>query len=586
MAEEIPSVRLDSARPGGRSFSFHDLAGELTARSVEEVIPALTQVERAVAGGLHAAGFLAYEAAPAFDPRLLTRPADPALPLLWFGLFREKRAVAPPPLAPAASATIGPFEPSVAPADYRDAVLRILEWIAAGDCYQVNHTFRLSANFAGSEAALYDRLCRAQRAEFCSHLRLPRFSILSTSPELFFRWTGDQLELRPMKGTRRRGRWAEEDEARAAELVASPKERAENLMIVDLLRNDAGRVAEFGSVQVPRLFEVERYPTVHQMTSTVTARTRLGTTLTDVLRALFPSGSVTGAPKIRTTEIIAELEESPRGVYTGAIGFVSPGEAVFSVAIRTLVLDRARGAVELGVGSGITADAEPTAEHRECLGKAGFVRYQPRDFRLLESLRFETGVGYPRLAGHLARLAASARYFDFAFDADRVTGALIAHGTRLGAGVHKVRLLLAPDGALEVESAEIPARSACARVAVSADPVDERDPFLYHKTTLREGYRARAAAHPDCDDVLLVNRRGELTEATTANLVVRLEGALCTPPLDAGLLPGVLRQSLLADGTLRERRLRPEELRGAQGVYLINSVRGWREAVVDLATLG
>jgi para-aminobenzoate synthetase/4-amino-4-deoxychorismate lyase len=253
---------------------------------------------------------------------------------------------------------------------------------------------------------------------------------------------------------------------------------------------------------------------------------------------------------------------------------------VFSVAIRTVVLDRGAGAAELGVGSGITADSDPEAEYRECLGKGGFVHHRPRAFRLLESLRFEHGAGYPRLAGHLARLAASARYFDFPCDAARVTEALHAHGAGLEAGVHKVRLLLGAGGEIEVESAPIPAEAGRARVAIAEEPVDERDPFLYHKTTLRDAYRERAGAHPDRDDVLLVNRRGELTESTTANLVVRLDGVLHTPPLECGLLPGVLRQRLLASGALRERRIRAEELRRAEGIWLINSVRGWREAVL------
>jgi para-aminobenzoate synthetase/4-amino-4-deoxychorismate lyase len=233
------------------------------------------------------------------------------------------------------------------------------------------------------------------------------------------------------------------------------------------------------------------------------------------------------------------------------------------------------------VGSGITADSDPAAEHRECLGKAEFVRYRPREFRLLESLRFEWGVGYPHLAGHLARLAASARYFDFACDADAVAAALAAHGAGLDAGVHKVRVLLARGGEIEVESETIPAEALRVRVGIAEEPVDERDPFLYHKTTLREPYRKRAATRPDCDDVLLVNRRGELTESTTANLVLRLDGALFTPPLGAGLLPGVMREELLADGTLRERVIFPADLGQAEAIYLINSVRGWREA--DLA---
>jgi para-aminobenzoate synthetase/4-amino-4-deoxychorismate lyase len=583
MSEVVPSVRLDSSRPDGRSISFHKLELEVEARALGDVLPALAEVEAGVARGLHAAGFLTYEAAPTFDPHLAAHAPRPDTPLLWFGLFRERREHGPMPVLSdaqlAAPSSIGPFRPSTDRARYERDVARIQDWIAAGDSYQVNHTIRLTADFDGDEDALYARLAAAQRADFCAHIRLPGVSILSASPELFFRWTGGRLELRPMKGTRGRGRWPEEDDARAAELVASPKERAENLMIVDLLRNDAGRIAEFGTVRVPRLFDVERYPTVHQMTSTVEATTRPGTTLTDLLRALFPSGSVTGAPKVRTSEIIAELEGGPRGVYTGAIGFVSPGEAVFSVAIRTLLLDRTAGRVELGVGSGITADSEPGAEYRECLAKAEFARAVPRDFQLLESLRFQTGGGYSLLAGHLARIGASARYFNFPWDEGEVATALDAHGAGLGAGVHKVRLLLGRGGELAVESEPIAAGAGGrVRVGIAAEPVDESDRFLFHKTTLRGVYRDRAAAHPDLDDVLLVNRRGELTESTTSNLVVKLGGELFTPPLEAGLLPGVLRTALLADGTIRERTVRPDELRRAEAIYLINSVRGWREA--------
>ncbi|HEX2187403.1 MAG TPA: chorismate-binding protein, partial [Longimicrobiaceae bacterium] len=422
-------------------------------------------------------------------------------------------------------------------------------------------------------------LCRGQRSAYCALLRLGATSVVSASPELFFRWADGELELRPMKGTRPRGRWEEEDEALAAELAASPKERAENLMIVDLLRNDAGRVSEWGSVRVPRLFETERYETVHQLTSTVRSRVLPGAGLTDVLRALFPCGSVTGAPKVRTMQLIRELEPGPRGVYTGAVGFVSPGETVFSVAIRTLLVDRERGRAELGVGSGITWDADAAAEYRECLDKARFAAAPAADFELLETLLHEPGGGFFLLDGHLERMASSARRFGFRWDAERARAAL--HGAVSGDGPLRVRLLLARDGGTRVETHPLaPEPAGPARVALSARPVDSRDPFLHHKTTRREVYTTRAAERPDCDDVILVNERGEVTESTLASVVARLDGALWTPPREAGLLPGVFRRHLLESGEIRERTLRPEDLRAAEELWLVNSVRRWRRAVL------
>lgn len=353
-------------------------------------------------------------------------------------------------------------------------------------------------------------------------------------------------------------------------------------MIVDLLRNDAGRVSEWGSVRVPRLFETERYETVHQLTSTVRSRTLPGTGLVDVLRALFPCGSVTGAPKVRTMQVIRELEQGPRGVYTGAVGFVSPGEAVFSVGIRTLLVDHARGTAELGVGSGITFDADAAAEYRECLDKARFATGQSStDFELLETLLHEPGAGLFLLDGHLARMASSARYFGFRWDEPRVRAALADAVSGPSDGPLRVRCLVTRDGDVRVET--VPSASgttAPARVAISARPVDSRDPYLFHKTTRREVYTTRAAERPDCDDVLLVNERGEVTESTIANVVARIGGALWTPPREAGLLAGVFRRHLLDLGEIRERTLCPEDLAAADEIWLVNSVRRWWPAVL------
>jgi para-aminobenzoate synthetase/4-amino-4-deoxychorismate lyase len=583
-ASAEPLVRFDSLDParGPRSLRFSGHRGTLVADGLADVLPVLRRVEEAVARGLHAAGFLTYEAAPAFDAALVTHPPDPRLPLAWFALFATREEVPALVGIPDEPFTLGAWEPSLGAEAYARRVGRIREWIAAGDTYQVNFTLRLAAAFAGSDLGLYGALCRAQRSAYGALLRIGDLSVVSASPELFFRWAEGELELRPMKGTRPRGRWEDEDAALAAELVASPKERAENLMIVDLLRNDAGRVSEWGSVHVPRLFETERYETVHQLTSTIRSRTRPGTSLSDVLRALFPCGSVTGAPKVRTTEIIRELEDGPRGVYTGAIGFVSPGETAFSVGIRTLLVDRARGRAELGVGSGITYDAGAEAEYQECLDKARFASHPPADFELLETLLWEPGGGWFLLEGHLERTASSARYFGFRFDEAHARAALADAVSGPTDGPLRVRLLAARDGAVRVETFPLaPQPEAPARVALSARPVDSRDPFLCHKTTRREVYTTRAAERPDVDDVILVNERGEVTESTVANVVARIDGSLWTPQREAGLLPGVFRRHLLETGEIRERALRPEDLWAAEEVWLINSVRRWRRA--DLA---
>jgi para-aminobenzoate synthetase / 4-amino-4-deoxychorismate lyase len=584
-------VRFDSLDPqrGARSFRFAGLREVVRADRMEDVLPAMRAVEAAVARGLHAAGFVAYEAAPAFDAALVTHPPDPRLPLVWFAIYDERVEVDPDVEeddAASAGFDLGEWRLEVSEAEYRERVERIRGLIEAGDSYQVNYTVRLRAPFGGDDLALYQRLRRAQRSAYCAFLRFDATSILSASPELFFRWADGELELRPMKGTRPRGRWPEEDQALAAELAAAPKDRAENLMIVDLLRSDAGRVSEFGSVRVERMYEVERYETVHQMTSTIRSDVRPGVRLSDLFRALFPCGSVTGAPKVRTSEIIAELEEGPRGVYCGAVGFASPGEAVFSVAIRTVVVDRERGEAELGVGSGITYDSDAAAEYRECRAKAEFTRREPNDFRLLETMLWEPGAGFFLLAGHLDRLSASAAYFGFRCDLADVRQRLDAAASSAPDRPHRVRLLLDRDGRIEVECTPLAHPSSSEspeplRVAIGAEPVDSREPLLYHKTTRRDLYQRAAASRPDRDDVLLLNERGELTESTIANLVVEMGGARWTPPLACGLLPGVFRAELLRRGEVRERVLRPGDLRRADALWLVNSVRKWVPAVVD-----
>ena len=560
------------------AMKFSCLVEEITAQTLDGVLPALRRIESAVAAGNHAAGFLSYEAAAGVDPDLTTRPAG-ALPLLWFGIYSQRNEMAPPELAAGEQYAAWEWVPSLSAVGYRHAVAAIREYIAAGDCYQVNFTMPLRFRFSGSPFRYYRDLCRSQRTSYSACLDLGRYCILSVSPELFFRLDRGVLTVRPMKGTAPRGRWVEEDELFARQLRESAKERAENLMIVDLLRNDLGRVSRSGTVVARSLFDVEPFETVHQMTSTVTSEINPGTGLVELMQALFPCGSVTGAPKKRSMEVIAELEQYPRGLYTGCIGYISPGmeEAVFSVAIRSLVIDRQSGAGELGVGSGITWDSDAEAEFGECLAKGLFAQNIRPEFKLIESLLFEEGEGFFLLEQHLARLERSARYFSFTLDRGKVLHSLEEACGGLN-GRCKVRLELSRDGSFVIE-VEPPGRGGIpgsGQICLAAERVDSSDPFLYHKTSNRELYRRETGRKPDCADVVFLNERGEITEGANNNIVIRQGKELLTPKIESGLLPGTFRQFLLGSGEISERIITFHDLESADEIYLINSVRKWR----------
>ncbi|NJC87836.1 MAG: aminodeoxychorismate synthase component I [Desulfuromonas sp.] len=575
-----PLALFESFLPGpeGRSFRFDGLERVLTARTVAEVAPLLAEVERAVTAGRHAAGLVAFEAAPGLDPALPVHLPE-ALPLAWFGLFAERHEVTAGATTVPGACRLAMLPPAWSESRYTAAFRAVKEYIAAGDSYQVNLTFRQRLRFAGEPFSLYRRLCADQPAAFCAWLDLGEMVIASASPELFFVRQGHAIAMRPMKGTAPRGLDTADDLRRREELATAPKEQAENLMIVDLVRNDLGRVAATGSVAVPQLFAVESYPTLHQMTSTVTARLRDGVGLVDIFRALFPCGSVTGAPKRRSMAIIKELENGPRGPYCGAIGFVSPGdEAVFSVAIRTAALDVRRGAGEMGIGSGVTADAEAAAEYRECLQKAAFLACNAEPLQLIETLPWDEPQGYALLERHLRRLAASAAELGFACDLDAVRRQLLT-AAPTGTGRHKVRLLLAADGIITVTAVPLTQRESAAtpaRVTLATAPIDSREPLLRHKTTWRPWYDGVLERHPGYLDVLFCNESGEVTEGTIHNLVVEREGRLVTPPVACGLLPGTLRGELVERGILAEEIVTRQELLAARRLWLINSVRGWR----------
>ncbi len=558
----------------GQWLHFSDPLRVLTTADPAEIPRLLSEIESLVAErGLFAAGFLSYEAASAFDEALVVRPSS-AFPLLWFGLY--ERPSPSSSLEGRATYQVGEWQPSVIRADYSAAIDRIKEYIALGATYQVNYTYRLCAPFQGDPWGLFVDLVRAQEPAYAAYIDVGSHVICSASPELFFELNGDELRARPMKGTVERGRTLEEDRAKARWLYHSEKNRAENVMIVDMIRNDMGRVGEIGSVAVPRLFDVERYPTLWQMTSTVTSRT--GASLADIMAALFPCASITGAPKVSTMGIIAELETSPRGVYTGCIGYLGPErQAQFNVAIRTVVVDRARMQAEFGVGGGIVWDSGTESEYAESLTKAQILFERRPLFQLLESLLWTPDEGYFLLGEHLDRLANSAAYFGYECDAGQLRDDLLAFAAALPTMCHKVRLLLDRDGQASLEASAVGATGP-AVVGLAKTQVDSEDVFLFHKTTNREAYQMARSDCPECDDVLLWNERGELTESTTANVVVDLEGDLVTPPVSSGLLAGTFRNHLLTTGIIRERVVRLSDLDGCQAIYLINSVRKWREA--------
>lgn len=523
----------------------------------------------------HAAGFLAYEAGHALEPRLapLRRAADQGgLPLFWFALFEICEMIDADSLLPGgASAWAGRPRPLVGRAAYETAVAEAKAYIRAGDIYQANVTFGAEVATAGDPIALYAALRRRAGAGHGGLVFTGAQWVLSFSPELFFSLREGRLTARPMKGTATRGGSAKEDQAAKAALRASPKQQAENLMIVDLLRNDLSRVSKPGTVKVPELFTVETYPTVHQMTSTIVAEMEPGLGPVDVIKAIFPCGSITGAPKIRAMEIIAALEQAPRGIYTGSIGRLAPdGEAEFNVAIRTLAIKAGESRAVMGLGSGIVADSVPAEEWRECLAKGAFVE-TGRSFDLIETMRFDSHEGIDNLERHLIRMKRSAEALGFTFDRHDARNELQAATFRLREPT-MLRLLLSRTGTIAIESRPLPEPPAGkVEVAVAPLPMDKDDFRLRHKTTDRLLYD-EARASGGAFETLFVDPEGFLTEGSFTHLFVRRHGRLLTPPLSRGLLPGILREQLIEEGRAVEADLRPADL--GKGFFIGNSLRG------------
>jgi len=567
-------------------LAFGEPRERLRAMALDDVVPLLARVDALARAGAWCVGYLCYEAAGAFDEAFETHaPADASRPLASFAVYD-----APLPEADfdaVESATVhwtgGPRR-----GEFDATIALILRAIADGEVYQVNATAPLTGTLQGDPLALFAALRRAQPNAYAACLdfgtgQAADDRILSVSPELFFDWRADRLLARPMKGTAPRGATPAEDAAQSALLRSAAKERAENLMIVDLLRNDLSRIAEPHSVRVPRLFHTEAWPTVWQMSSDVVATTRAGTTLPDVFGALFPCGSITGAPKVQAMRLIRALEPEPRGVYCGAIGVVQPGgAATFNVPIRTLALRTQGGATQVrcGIGSGITADATAAGEWDEWRHKRAFVDRASQAFELLETLRLDEGE-FVDAEAHLARLVEAARHFAFAPPLDAARATLAGLRTAHASGPWRVRLLADRAGVTRAQAFALAPTPASVRVRLAERPLAGSDgEFVRFKTTQRAHYDAFAPTDPGVFDTLLWNGRGELTEFTRGNVALRLSGRWLTPALGCGLLPGIARARLLREGVVEEAVLSRDDLARADGVAFFNSLRGWLDVVL------
>ncbi|MHB8090401.1 MAG: aminodeoxychorismate synthase component I [Syntrophales bacterium] len=564
----------------GQWLQFSNPLAVLKAETLSAVVPLLAEVDNFVERkGFFAAGWIGYEASAAFDSALHTHPAT-AFPLACFGIFKHPPIIRKMPAAGSAYPLEG-WRPSVSQEQYAQAIARIREHIAAGDTYQVNYTLRLWSKFHEDPWNFFLNACGDAR--YGAFIEAPPYYICSASPELFFSLKGKRIFSKPMKGTAPRGRTTAEDSENSLFLHNSEKNRAENVMIVDMIRNDIGKIAEFGSVDVPRLYEIEKYPTVLQMTSTVEAVT--AASLSEIMKALFPCASITGAPKAKTMEIIAALETAPRNIYTGTIGYYGPGRrALFNVAIRTTLIDTATGRAEYGVGGGIVWDSTTDDEYEECLTKARVILdpISPVPFSLLETLLWTPAEGFFLQSRHVERLKDAAEYFIYPFAERQILENLHAAVSGLSSGEYRVRLLLAQDGKIECQTVtlEKPATCGSVRVQLAKEPVSSRNPFLFHKTTRREVYEQAKNSFPDADDVILWNEKSEITESCIANVVILKEGRLVTPPVSCGLLNGVYRAQLLAEDKITEEIISINDMKNAKQIFLINSVRKWREAVL------
>jgi len=610
-----------------RSFLFFNPTKIISCYKSEDIENAFLELEFFISKGYYAAGFVSYEAGYMFEDVLKKHIHNTSVfPLMWFGIYKKPVIYRHNKKidilnAKDAKYSITNFHANVSKGEYIDNVRRIKDFIKKGDTYQVNYTFKYKFDFKGSLYGFYSSLKGNQSVSYSGLIKTPEFSLVSLSPELFFRKKKDMLEVRPMKGTINRGRYTEEDTRNAAILKNCFKNRSENVMIVDLLRNDLGRISKPGTVKTVKLFEVEKYETLLQMISIVKSRLKKDIGIYDIFKAIFPSGSVTGAPKIRTMAIIKMLEKEPRNIYTGCIGFIAPNkEAIFNVAIRTVLIDNKTNNGELGIGSGIVYDSLPVKEFEECKLKANFITQKENNFKLIETILWygsskfpltltlppsprlrRTGSpegrgkgeganlrlsrkGYFLLHLHLDRLAKSAEYFGFKFDKEYISRELRKLKKRFKDGSnYKIRLLLTKDGGIELFFDKINNITTFDRARFSDKKTHSKDTFLYHKTTNRKLYdeEYKRWNKKGYFDIIFTNEKNQVTEGAISNIIIKKGRRYYTPPVECGLLNGVYRRYLLSKrAPLKEKILYKKDIKEADEIYLVNSVR--QMAMVNL----
>ena len=568
----------------------------VTTTRYDQVCCKLEELDRWIQAGYWVAGFMSYEAGYVFDDFNFAKP-DIFLPLMWFGVFDKPLTIpyTPPKTlqwlddcAKTYPYQLTNFTDNLSEDEYIHAITEIKRYLSQGDIYQANFTFRHHFNLSGSPFGLFCNLHQSQAVGYGAYISLPDHAIISFSPELFFKSNGREIIVKPMKGTAQRGLWYKQDIAMQRQLRSCKKNQAENVMIVDLLRNDLGKICKNGSILTSRIFETVRYETLFQMISTVNGTLRENCQYSDIFRHIFPSGSVTGAPKIRAMEIIRELETSPRGIYTGSIGYISPnGTAQFNVAIRTVHVDKKTGAATLGIGSGIVADSDPIGEYNECFLKSSFITKPHKKFSIIETMLWENNEIFLERY-HWNRLKKSAEYFGFHYDKNELIDRLnkeIALFDLLSR--YKIRLLLDKFGNIKIESTQIkvPQKLYNNLVTISKSNTNTGNKFLYHKTTIRDLYTSE---HQSCRqegfyDVIFMNEHGHITEGAISNIVIKKNGKYITPPVSAGLLNGTYRQFFIDthQKNVLEQNITLDDLLHADVLYLTNSVAGMVEVILQ-----
>ncbi|OGV40566.1 MAG: aminodeoxychorismate synthase, component I [Lentisphaerae bacterium GWF2_49_21] len=561
---------------------FRSPVETFSAYKTSEVLPALKQIEASLVKGLYVVGFISYEASPAFDPANRTRKPD-GFPLLWFSSYKcfsefhfpNDFSFSHPPVS---------FSPETEKQIYLKNVRKIRKYIYDGDIYQANYTFRMTGEAQGNPELLFLNLSISHPVPYSAFINAGNLKIISNSPELFLESVSGRIRSLPMKGTASRAATFDEDRKVAEDLSKDLKNRAENIMIVDMVRNDLGRICRTGSVKAEKLFHVDTYPTVHQMISEVTGRLKPDTCITDILSATFPPASITGAPKIRAMEIISGLETSPRKAYTGSIGcFMPDGDFCLNVAIRTFICSDKK--TELGIGSGIVADSEPEKEWTECLMKSDFANFAKPDFKILETILWTRSKGFAFLKEHLERAQNSQEYFGQRWDGAKAKKAirrLMSFLSRSKINIARVRLMISEDGNAETEYSVLEKtgwNKLMLKIKLSRKKTDSKDVFLYHKTTNRKLYdeEFRKAHSEGFDEVIFQNEKGEITEGAISNIFILKGGSWLTPALSCGLLPGIWRSKMICELRTSEERITAVDVKNAEKIIIGNSVRGKAE---------